>query len=267
LAAGSTPCAVRIHDAGLVNRTPQVLQRELHLVGAMVLRMEQRPKGNPEQAAERLTMGALTACFKKPLATTLPAAGWLAGRCTAPDAAGSALLESSLRDALASLDVHRLGAHGPAYVECAMSMGLRGDADAAVAALQAIAAGGGAGSTHDWQGAYYLAQYGDTSGWAAIVAALGSGDEHSRLMATRHLFVFIPYDGTTRDGLLIDAAARLAAALDDPSEYVAVEVPGLLAEAGLDDIRELLADAAAPGRPASVRAAAADVLKIVEHGE
>ena len=86
-------------------------------------------------------------------------------------------------------------------------------------------------------------------------------------MATRHLFVFMPYDGTTRDGLRIDAAARLVAALDDPSEYVAVEAPGLLAEAGVDNIRELLAEAAGSGRSASVRAAAADVLHIVEHGE
>lgn len=252
-------CTPLIDAADLPNRGPIVIAREQRVLPMMVLRLENRPKASPNGALARFTIELLADGFRERAATRLPAAGFLAGRCSPPKQSDASKLNGWLADVVESLDPANLRSMAPSYVECAMSIGLRGDHDTARAALTAVVSGGGVGSTHDWQAAYYLAQYGDPAGWPALLATLDRPDEHSRLMATRHLFGFCAFDRQTLDDYGIDVVSELVARLDDVP-YVAVEVPGLLAECVSDGVHELLASIADSSHGDEVRAAAADVL-------
>jgi hypothetical protein len=50
---------------------------------------------------------------------------------------------------------------------------------------------------------------GDPSGYPAMLAALHSENEHTRLMAVRHLIGFKPCDGQTVKGKIVDIRAEL----------------------------------------------------------
>jgi hypothetical protein len=255
-------CEPNVVDAGLPGRGPIVLGRERRLMPMMVVRLEGDMKASPEGALRRLTMKLLRQGFDQADPKRLPAAGFLAGRCTPPKPSEGEELDGLLSEAVASIDVHHLASKAPSYIESAMSIGLRGDEAAAMDALHAVVADGGVGSTHDWQAAYYLAQYGDSSGWPAMLACLARSDDHSRLMATRHLFAFDVFNGDKVGDDVIDIEAQLVARLDDVP-YVAVEVPGLLAEWRGTEVIDLLASVVDSDRGPEVRAAAGDVLDLL----
>jgi HEAT repeat protein len=141
-----------------------------------------------------------------------------------------------------------------------MSLALRGDQDAARQALTPLVADSSSATSEAYLAAFYLAQLGDPSGYPAMVRALHSKSEHTRLMAARHLIAFKPYEGQTVGDRRVDVRAELAERLKDPSVYVRREIPYLLAEASVRDLKELLTPVAADDAEADVRQAAADVV-------
>jgi hypothetical protein len=236
----------RIDDAGLPHRSMQLLRRERDLFNTMVRILQGRPRADPTGAAGELDRDLVLAGFNSDDRLQRRAACFVAGRSSI-DAADAATVDSALRAALArSTSAER--------VEAAMALALRGAAEAAIPVLRKEAAGGGAAS---WLAATYIAELGDASGWATIAESLAGDEEHARLMATRQLVAFLPFDGNDVGGQRVDAADRLRASLSDPVAAVRSEAPSLIAEAGLADAAELLRDAANHSPDESVRRAAA----------
>jgi hypothetical protein len=255
-------CRPRIDDAGLPGRTELVLARERGMFEPFVAELLGNGKGEPTGAADAHTPALLEAALQRGGPTELVAGAFLAGRCDAEDDGASAHIGELLQELADDLDVdpEDLGADARPLIEALFSLVLRGEGEEALPRLRALVADGGAGTTHDWLAAAYLAQVGDASGWSALLAALGNVDAHTRLMATRHLAYFLPLDGQVAGGGTIAVRARLLERLADGDAYVAREVPGLLAEAGVADVVDALRDAAARSALPEVREAAEDVL-------
>ena len=97
--------------------------------------------------------------------------------------------------------------------------------------------------------------------YAALLAALHDKDDHTRLMAVRHLIGFKPFDGGTVGDQVVDIRGELVHRLRDRSAYVRVEVPFLLAEADVEGLQELLRPVAKRDLKKKVRRAARDVLE------
>lgn len=116
-----------------------------------------------------------------------------------------------------------------------MSLALRGDTDRARQALAALIANA-PDSSVSYLAAFYLAQLGDPSGFPAMKNALRSTNEHTRLMALR---------------------------LVDHDPYVRVEVPYYMAEACVEDLKDLLEPVAQNDRNKDVREAARSILERV----
>jgi hypothetical protein len=142
-----------------------------------------------------------------------------------------------------------------------MSLALRGDRDTAHRALIPLVTDYAHTIMRSYLAAFYLAQLGDPSGYPAMLAALHGKDEHTRLMAVRHLIGFKPYDGQTVGDQTIDIRTELIQRLRDRRAYVRVEVPFLLAEAEVEGLRELLRPVARRDLKKRVRRAARDVLE------
>jgi hypothetical protein len=257
-----TACRPRVEDDGQPGRTPLVLARERGMFEPFVSQLLGRGKREPTGAAAELTTELLEAGLRSGGATELVAAAFLAGRCDPGDEASRAELGELLVELADDLDVEPedLDADARPLIEALFSLVLRGEGDEALPRLRALAADGGAGTTHDWLAAAYLAQLGEVSGWPAMLAAAGNVDAHTRLMATRHLAWFLPFDGQAVGGSTIDVRGQLLARLADADAYVAREVPALLAEAGVPDAVALLEDAAEHHDLEEVRHAAEDVL-------
>lgn len=264
----ANPLPTQISDCGLSNRGRIVLERERRMMPTMVLAVEGEVKASPDGALKRLTMSLLSKTFRRGVddddGLALRAACFLAGRCAPPAGADAQKLDGWLDQIVGGLDVDDLFGTAPVFVESAMSIGLRGDQTRAGELLGSVAEDGGRGTSSDWLAAFYLAQYGDARGWPAMVSALEGSDEHTRLMATRHVFIFAALESAETPVGTIDTGARLIARLDDDSPYVAVEVPGLLAEADVPGLLDVLRDAAATNKHEAVRGAAADVLETVQ---
>ena len=225
---GAAPCEPRIDDGGFPGRTALVLARERATYEPFVAQLLGRGKSEPTGAAAELTTALLEAGLRSGGPTELVAAAFLAGRCDPGDDEASAHIGELLEELVEDLDVdvEDLDSDARPLIEALFSLVLRGEGDDALPRLEALAADGGAGTTHDWLAAAYLAQLGDGSGWPAMLAALGNIDAHTRLMATRHLAYFLPYDGQVVAGETVDVRARLVERLDDRDAYVAREVPG-----------------------------------------
>ena len=254
------PCRPHITAAGLPHRGEVILQRERHLYSLMVNRLLGRGKGSPTGAAESLTMEMLESAFAAPQATILPAAEFLAGRCQPDAPADEERLTVLLRDLLNALPADDLGVWAPAYIEAAMSLALRGEPEPARQALIPLAVDGAARTSRSYLAAFYLAQLGDPSVYPAMLEALRSSSEHTRLMAARHLIAFKPYDGQIVQDKAVDVSAELVQRLRGRSPYVRAEVPHLLAEAGAAGLRELLLPGARRDLKKDVRRAAREVL-------
>ena len=165
--------------------------------------------------------------------TVQPGAAFLAGRSDTGEPTDDAWFTQLLHEFIGTLDPGNLRSASPAYAEAAMSLGLLGETDTARRLLLPLVAGDGTQSTRGYLAAFYLAQLGDPSGYPVMVTALHDDSQHTRLMATRYLIAFVPYDGVDIGGLTVDVRARLLERQDDPDPYVNREVPGLLEEAQL----------------------------------
>jgi hypothetical protein len=196
----------------------------------MINRLMGRGKRSPDGPAERLTMELFERAFAGRDGVVLPAAAYLAGRCQ-PDAnEDHQVLTHHLRELLVTRPVYDLGVMGPSYIEAAMSLALRGDPQEGRHALLPLVRE----FAHTISRAYLAAYY------PALLAALYNTDEHTRLMATHHLIAFKPFDGRTVDNQVVDIRTELVRRLRDRRAYVRVEVPFLLAEAEVLNLRELL---------------------------
>ena len=258
------PCRPHIVTASLPYREEVILQRERNLYPLMVHRlmgMGRREKGGSEDVTESLTIKMIEDAFAIREATVLPAATFLAGRCQ-PDAPEfQERLTALLRDLLDSLPVDDLDIMDAAYIEAAISLALRGEPDKARQALIPLVTDYAPTTIRSYLAAFYLAQLGDPSGYSALLATLGSSNEHYRLMATRHLIGFKPYNGQTIQGKVVDIKTELVKRLKDSDTYVRREVPHLLAEAEIEGLRELLLPVAKDDIDPDVRQAARAVLE------
>ncbi len=254
-------CHPRIDAAGLPHREEIILERERNLYPLMVNRVLGLRRDVPEHwSAVVFPLQRLEEIFATREAAILPAAAFLAGRCQPAPPASPERLTSLLRALVSSLDASRLGVMADAYVEAAMSLALRGDPESARRLLTPLVADGADPGT-GYLAAFYLAQLGDPSGYPAMLAALRSESDHTRLMAVRHLIAFKPYDGQTIQGKCVDIRGELIQRLKDHEPYVRVEVPYYLAEAGVADLAALLEPVARRDRSRDVREAARDILE------
>ncbi|MBV9280120.1 MAG: hypothetical protein JOZ41_08580, partial [Chloroflexi bacterium] len=213
-------CHADVAPAGLPHREDIILKRERNLFSSRVDQLMGRGKGESEKRAESVPMKSLEDALAGRDATVLPAAAFLAGRCKPDAPEGPQKLTALLRDLLDSLPADNLDIMAGAYIEAAMSLALRGDQEVARQALTPLVTDGSSATSEAYLAAFYLAQLGDPSGYPAMVRALHSKSEHTRLMAARHLIAFKPYEGQTVGDRRVDVRAELAERLKDPSLYV-----------------------------------------------
>lgn len=258
----SRRCRPRIVAAGLPQRGGIILEREKNLYPLMVDRlMGRRSEWSFEDAAESLTMEMLEDVFASREPRRLVAAAWLAGRCQPDAPEDQERLTALLHDLLDSSPVEDLDIMARSYIEAAMSLALRGEPEVARQALLPLVSDDGSGASDSYLAAFYLAQLGDPSGYPAMWKALHSSNEHTRLMAVRHLIGFKPYDGQTVKGTMVDVRGELINRLKDHDPYVRVEVPYYLAEAGVEGLKEILRPVAKDDKNKDVRQAAREVLE------
>ncbi len=252
-------CPPAIDDGGFPGRTPLLLRRERNLFRQMAADLSPIALG---EAAEdvTVTLSRLEEVLAGGDPTAVPNAAFIAGRCRVPSAAAGDRLTALLHGVIDPLDGGRLDSRALGYVEAAMSLVLRGAAEAGRSALRAVVAPEAAGSMADALATAYLAELGDTSGWPRHVALLGAADGFARLVATRNLAAFLPYDGLVVEGVPISVRPLLIERADDPDSLVADEVPVLLAEIGGPELRADLAALAKKARHKSTRRVAKDVL-------
>lgn len=254
-------CRPAFAPAGLPQRSPLILERERNLYPFMLARLTSGGRSKGEEAAtpQPVALAALQGALAARDPVTLPAAAWLAGRCAPDTPAGGVALTTALREVVDARPVERLGDREWAYVEAAFSLALRGEREAAHAALTLLIAPN-ASPDYGYLAAFYLAQMGDPAGYPALLAALRSPTAHTRLMAMRHLIAFAPYAGRQVGDAVVDLHAALVARLRDHDPYVRVEAPYYLAEAGAPDLEALLTPVAAADPDSEVRAAAQSAL-------
>jgi hypothetical protein len=254
-------CRSHIVAAGFPNRGQIILRREEYLYPQAVGNLMGLGKGGYEDISESLTFEILEEAFTDRDALILPEAAFLAGRCQLDDEELQKRLNELLRELIESLPVDNLDIMDEAYIEAAMSLALRGDPGTARKALVPLVTDYAASTMRSYLAAFYLAQLGDPSGYPSMLTALRSTNEHTRLMAVRHLIAFKPYDGQTIRGKLVDIKAEFIERLRDSHSYVRVEVPYLLAEADIEGLEELLLPVAEADADMNVRQAARNVLE------
>lgn len=249
-----TPCAIDIASAGLPFRTERLLARERRSFPAMQAGLFSSGKGSVALAPP-LTGGALARALASSEPGRAYAAAFLIGRCRARDVSvDTALtrrLEAGARAAAGGSDTG---------IEAAMSLVLRGELARGTGALRAVLAATPP-SDDRYKAAFYLAQIGDPSGYPALVDTLHGAIPHYRLMALRHAAAFVPYDGRTVDGMVVDVRALLVERLSDPDDLVRSEVPFYLEELEVGDLRALLEPVQRTDPSTAVRAAAQMVLE------
>jgi hypothetical protein len=229
--------SMRIEDGGHPGRTALVLERERGQWAQMAGELARGPRtdgavlstSEPVEGDRppSITVDQLGRGFADDARQLRSSAAFIAGRCAGVD---GDQLDGWLRGLIAGCDTDDLGASAVAYVEAAMSLVLRGHDDEGVTLLGALVAPAAKDSMADWMAAFYLAQLGDLSGWPTMVDLLTDSDGFTRLMAARHLFAFLPFDGDAVDGETVDVAGRLRSLRKDRDELVAEEIPGLLEE-------------------------------------
>ena len=255
-------CHIHIVAAGLPHRGEIILERERNLFSMMADRLMGRGKRHSEEGVRSVPMQALENAFSERKARTLPSAAFVAGRCQPCAPEDQERLTAVIRDLLDSLPAETPGIMSRAYIEASMSLALRGDTDRARQALAALIANA-PDSSVSYLAAFYLAQLGDPSGFPAMKNALRSTNEHTRLMALRHLIAFEPYDSQTIQDNAVNIRAELTQRLVDHDPYVRVEVPYYMAEACVEDLKDLLEPVAQNDRNKDVREAARSILERV----
>lgn len=250
---GNRVCHPHIVDEGFPQRGEKILSREQRMYPVMVSELSKKGSDDNEffdddgdfdrdltGKTQILTMEMLETAFLSQNPKGLPSASFLAGRCQPEILEDRERLTALLKETFASLPVNALRDKAVAYIEMAMSLALRGEVEIAKDALQQVVTKKITAAGYVDLAAFYLAQLGDLSGYPAMLEALDSKNEFNRLMATRHLIGFQPYDGQTIDGHKVDIKAAFIKQLDDVNEYVQDEVPFLMAEAEIEGLREIL---------------------------
>jgi hypothetical protein len=258
----------RIEAEGLPQRGEVVLRRDRGLFPAMVAGLSPAnlllsgPEPDGEGSDTAIDADVLESAFSN--ADTVAAAAFVTGRVVGDDDDLTERLLGHLRRVVDGADPRNIDSRGTGYAEAAMSLALRGDLEVGRRALLPMVGEDANVGMGQWLAAYYLAQMGDPSGYPTLMDLLHSEDGFTRLMGVRHLVAFLPYDGQHVDSETVDVRARLVEHLDDPDKYVSMEVPGLLAEAGVEGLSTLLAATAKKGRHKETRQAAKHVLDDLE---
>ncbi|MBN1937892.1 MAG: HEAT repeat domain-containing protein [Anaerolineae bacterium] len=261
-------CRMRITSAGFPHRSSLILRREKNMYPLMVNQLMGRGKGIFEDETGNLTVEMLERVFYSKDALLLPAAAFLAGRCQPDTPEVQGHLTALLHGLLNSLPADALDVMTPAYIEAAMSLALCGEPETARQALLPLVNVDVPDDMESYLAAFYLAQLGDPSGWPAMLRCLhNQSDEHTRLMASRHLPAFKPYDGMSIHGQIVDVRAELVQRLHDSHAYVRVEIPSLLAAVDVQGLSELLISVVEQDDDPGVRQAARDMLEYLSNGE
>lgn len=248
------PCEPHIHDAGLSNRTAQLIERERRSYAGMAQALSGARKGI--QAEEPVvTTAALHQAATSSDGIRRYAAAHVIGRCRASDRSADERLVELLSRMLEQPESGR-----DAAIEAAMSLVLRGERERGRQYLKTASR-----STDPFADAYkaafFLAQLGDVSGYPAMQRTLESEIPHYRTMALRHLLPFATFDGQQIEGHTIDVHARLVERLHDSDPMVRQEVPFYLEELARPGLRALLEPVLASDPDENVRTAARMVLE------
>lgn len=261
-------CRPDITDRGYPTRTALVLRREENLFRAEAEELVSgggepgaaTVDGEPTEGDEpTISLGRVEEVLKAGDPTLAPQAAFLAGRCAYPDDATRDRLAVGLRALLAGPGDTDLGSRALAHVEAAMSLALAGHKEARSILSDVVSAA--PSSMADWLAAAYLAELGDPMGWPVLVGLLTGDDGFTRLMAARHIAMWLPYDGQEVGGVPVDVRGRLLERAEDTDSLVADEIPALLAEVGGPDLADDLARLAKKARHKSTRAAAKSVIE------
>jgi hypothetical protein len=232
------------HPAGLapVERPASALERDRAMFRAHAQRLA---LGNVLIAADPppeppVTVEQILAALASETESTAESGAFLAGRCRAPEGDGE--LAAALRAAV------RSHPNAIARLEAALSLVLRGEPKEGLAGLRAALS---AKDPFDepYKAAVYLAELGHPEGWPVFLRALRGDIAQQRILATRYVLAFLPFDGRTEGGARVDVAAALRERAADELEYVRREVPARLALVRPPDLRELLAKLAADPDP------------------
>ena len=245
-----TICHPNITSAGLPWRTEALLERERKAYDSMVNTLT---RGN--QAP--LTLQQIERALDSKEPGQAYTAAFLAGRCTFVDDGRAGNLMRRLNELGATFDEADVG------IEAAMALVLRGDLTRGKALLEArLHSSSVLGD--QYKAAFYLAQTGDPSGYAALVTTLHTEIAHYRLMALRHALAFAPYQGRVVGALQVDVPALLYERLLDADDMVRSEVPFYLEEIGAPGLPARLREVEQTDRSPSVRIAARMVLDRLE---
>jgi hypothetical protein len=244
-------CRIDLVAAGLPYRTELLIARERRAIPSMIGRLFGRGEG--ESTLPSLTAEVLEQALASEEAGSAYTAAFLIGRCRAVDSKIDAALTHRLEQVIAGTPEPDVA------IEAAMSLALRGYAERGRRALCALL-----DSSYplgdQYKAAFYLAQMGDPSGYERLVNTLHSEIPHYRLMAARHALAFAPYEGQKINDVKVDVRQLLVERLADLDELVRSEVPFLLEELRISDLRTLLQPVARHDRSPSVRTAAQIVL-------
>lgn len=246
----AVPCTIHQATDGVTGRTATVLEREKAYFDARAQSLiDGAMSMMAPPAPPAVTVGHILRHLGGPDAALAESAAFVAGRCRAATAEADAQLEEALRSTVAT------GEHPVARTEAAMGLALRGDKDAALAALRELAASPKP-FDEPYKAGLYLAQLGDKAGYTPVAAAMTGDVNHQRIMAVRSISYLQPFDGQVVDGVTVDLRALLVARLSDPNQLVRREVPAQLLLLEVPDAGELLETVVATDSDAGVRAAA-----------
>ena len=248
-------CRPKITGAGLPARGEIILGREKQSFPIMISRLSGSRREETRAQPPVLTFGMLEKAFKERNPVTMPAAAFLAGRCETGSNDDHLKLAGLLRDFVNSLDPADPDVLAESYIQTVMSLALMGEKDEAVRLLLPLVTTLHNTMTEGYLAAFYLAQCGEPSGYPAILESLRSRNEHTRLMAMRHMIAFKPFDGQRVRGEKINVVTELKAMLKDPSMRIRREVPYYLAEVGDEKLKEILQSALGDEKNNEVRAA------------
>lgn len=124
-------------------------------------------------------------------------------------------------------------------IELSMSIALQGNVDFGIRNLRLLLENPEP-LEDQYKAAFYLAQFGDLSGFEIFKKTLSDDIPHIRLMAMRHLLGFSPFDGQKVNGQVIQTSELLKKFIHDSDESIRSEVPFYLKEMKVKNWRTIL---------------------------
>lgn len=243
-------CIINIVNAGLTYRTKTLLDRESESFFPILNSLCEQPEND---TSTQFTYKILERNLKSKDDWKAYNAAFLAGRSNTEDEH----LNKKFTNKLVSFSTRKL--NSDILIELGMSLVLRGELDKGkTILLEQVANPDPLGD--QYKAAFYLAQLGDLSGYPAFVKTLNHQIPHYRLMALRHLIVFLPFDGTIISGININIKDLFLEKLYDENEFVRCEVPFYLEESKISDLHQILQPVAQNDSSELVRNAAKLIL-------